>query len=189
MLLSFKWMVWWRIARNGAIIICCSKIRSIQYCRRPVILAFEQFLLGAAKACMLPLPNIYILTHRQPSWRWRWQTLKIWRSSIINLWVCHHLLLMDLSSDGQARTYQILQNMHCCFLISFCIQINQMLLKYRFLPASCFRAKCFNLDDRCMRGDCRKIHIGRNASLSSQLLFSMFVSQYQRRFLLNCRVH
>ena len=66
MLLSFKWMVWCRIARNGAIIICRSKIRSLQYCRRPVILAFEQFLLGAAKACMLPLPDIYILTHRQP---------------------------------------------------------------------------------------------------------------------------
>ena len=81
MLLSCKWvvcqtthlqlntkpLVWCRIARNGAIIICRSKIRSLQYCRRPVILAFEQFLLRATKACMLPLPDIYILTHRQPS--------------------------------------------------------------------------------------------------------------------------
>ena len=37
MLLSFEWMVWRRTARNGAIIACCSKIRSLQYCRRPLI--------------------------------------------------------------------------------------------------------------------------------------------------------
>ena len=55
--------------------------------------------------------------------------------------------------------------MHCCCQISFCKQINLMLLKYRFRPASCFPAKCFDMDDRCMRGDRRKIHIGRNASL------------------------
>ena len=37
MLLSFEWMVWCRATRNGAIIICYSKIRSLQACRPPVI--------------------------------------------------------------------------------------------------------------------------------------------------------
>ena len=101
-----------------------------------------------------------------------------WRSSIINLRVYHHLL-MELSVGWQAGSDQILQHMHCCCQISFCKQINQMSLKYRFRPASCFCAKCFNLDDRCMKGETalEEMHLCPANSYSQT-----FASRYQRQF-------
>ena len=69
--------------------------------------------------------------------------------------------------------------MHCCCQISFCKQINQMSLKYRFRPASCFPAKCFNLDDRCMKGETalEEMHLCPANSYSQT-----FASRYQRQF-------